>query len=150
MIEINFKLVALLVLIGLTACAPKATVAHCNISDLETYKSLTGSEGGMGGPNAAGQEAFQTRIVGVLPNRRKSEFGFKYKGKVLKGVQCKTEKIACSKPSATWCQAVKKCTITLDSGAGLNVIDTPKSDFYAAQQPTYYEWDGKTLKCGPA
>jgi len=135
----------------LSACGPKVTQEACVKSDAQTYISIDRSETGTTGPNRAGQEAFNKRIlVDGFNNRRESQFGFVMKSEVpgnpSSDMTCKNKKITCEDPAATWCSTFK-CKGDVPAGAHINIIDTPRSEFYKTTQKTYMEWDGQTLKC---
>jgi len=91
----------------LSACGPKVTHEACVKSDAQTYISIDRSESGTTGPNRAGQEAFNKRIlVDGFNNRRESQFGFVMKsevpGSASSDMTCKSTKITCEDPNATY------------------------------------------------
>ena len=148
-------LILLTAVLGLSACGTKATFEACPVSDKETYIANQNVEFGMNGPNRAGVEAFNTRIVvSGFNNRRESEFGFKIKGtppnhgKAINTLNCKPKKLTCEDPDGKHCQSFT-CNVVLPAGTDVNIIDTPRSEFYRTTEPTYMHWDGQNLKCKP-
>ena len=149
------KLILLGAVLGLSACSPKATQEACPISDMQTYIGNQNTEFGKGGPNRAGIDAFNQRIlVRGFKNRRKSEFGFKIKGtppnfgKAIEALNCKSEKLICEEPTGKHCQSFT-CEVVLPAGTDVNIIDTPRSEFYRTTEATFMQWDGQNLKCKP-
>lgn len=145
------KLVLIAAIIGLSACGQKPTHEACVVSDADTYIASDYGEAGINGPNRAGVNVFNQRAaVPGFKNRRKSEFAFHYKGKgkPIEKVSCKSKKLVCEDPQSKHCQSFS-CTAVFPEGFEVNVVDTPRSEFYRTEEPTYMQWDGETLKCKP-
>jgi len=155
------RLVALALLIPLASCGPKLTQEACIASDINSYKNVTFTAGhkavetGLNGPNRAGVEAFNKKIVvSGFKNRRSSEFAFRTKTAVPKlnptqDFTCKSQKLQCEDSAANHCQ-VFTCEGVIPADVEINLIDTPVNKFYKTTEPTRMEWDGQNLKCGPA
>lgn len=140
--------IAPMVVLILAGCsAPSLNYEACSVSSAQNYLSKTGPEQGMAGPNRAGLDAFNVRINGSeFGDRRSSQFGFKFKGTALEKVACQSEKLVCEDAAAQHCQSFT-CEGVLDAGTEINLIDTPRNEFYRVEVPTHVKWDGESMLC---